>query len=136
MFTHTEKNGIVKLCPTVCVVNTDIFIINKVRGILEELGCRFSLQERKPGKAHYKTQWSFITRNMRYIKIFLEAVNPYLAGEKKAKGEILLSYVTQRIEKMERFPSAGSTPYDDADWAHYNEIRSSQTTREESIPKD
>lgn len=131
MFTHREKTGNTKLCPVVCIVNTDIHIINKVRSILEELNCFFSLQERKPLKSHYKQQWSFITRNMKYIKILLENINPFLVGEKKAKGEILLSYVKQRMDKMERLPSKGSTPYDKIDWDHFTEIRSSQTTREE-----
>lgn len=131
LFTHQEKNGSVKLCPTMSVVNSDVHIINKVRSILEELGCKFSLQERKQAEKHHKQCWCYITRNMKYIKILLENINQYLIGEKKAKGEILLSYVTQRLEKMERFPSKGSTPYDDVDWQHYTEIRSSQTTREE-----
>lgn len=134
MFTHKEKNGLTKLCPNCSILNTDIHIINKVRSILEELGCKFSFQEHQPkGKPTYKYQWRLITRNMSYIKLFLTAVLPYLFGEKRARGEILLSYVTQRLEKIRRLPSAGSTPYDEIDYAHFNKIRSPQTTREAPI---
>lgn len=130
MFHHTEKNGSNKLCPCCCIVNTDIHIINKVRSILEELDCKFVLHEYKDKKnPKYKLQWRITTRNMQYIKNFLEAVLPYIYGDKKARGEILLSYVTQRLAKLKRFPSKGSTPYDKEDYKYYSEIRSSQTTR-------
>jgi len=130
MFSHQEKNGSTKLCPTCVVVNTDIHIINKARALLEELDCKFVVHEYQPKVKGYKVQWRITTRNMEYIRKFLTAVNPYLVGEKKAKGEILLSYVTQRIQKMKRIPSKGSTPYDEKDWKYYSEIRSSTTTRE------
>lgn len=136
MFTHQEKNGSTKLCPTCVVVNTDIHIINKARSLLEALECKFILHEFQPKKKEYKLQWRITTRNMSYIKKFLTAVLPYLVGEKKAKGEILLSYVTQRLQKMERFPSKGSTPYDEVDWAHFTAIRSSTTTREGASAQD
>ena len=130
LFTHKEKNGLTKLCPTCVVINTDIHIINKVRDILEQLDCHFVLHEYRPKNKDHKTQWRLTTRNMNYIKTFLTAILPYLVGEKKAKGEILLSYVSQRLDKLEKRNYNGTTPYDQEDWDHYTAIRSSTTTRE------
>lgn len=130
IFSHTEKTGNTKLCPTCCVVNTDVNIVNKVRRILEELGCSFVLHEHKPKNKKHKLQWRLTTRNMTYIKIFLEAIIEYLVGDKKAKGEIVLSYVTQRLNKLETRSYNGTTTYDDEDWEYLSKIRSSQTTRE------
>ncbi len=136
MFAHQEKNGSTKICPTCLVVNTDIRIINKVRKLLEELGCNFVIHEYKPKNEKHKVQWRITSRNTRYIVLLLTAIQPYLVGEKKEKAEILLAYCTQRIAKMERIPSKGSTPYDEEDFKYLTKIRSSQTTRETFIKDD
>lgn len=133
LFSHKERNGSIKICPTVCVVNTDIAIINKVRKILEELQCSFQLQETQPKNSRHSVKWTLTTRNQKYIVKFLKAVMPYLFSIKRQKAEILLAYTERRLEKTERLPSRGSTPYDEADWRTFSEfqqIRSSQTTRE------
>lgn len=132
-FSHLERSGSKKLCPTVNVVNTDIAIINKVRKLLEEIGCSFSFQEYQPKNSRHSVRYDLVTRNQKYIILFLEAVSPYLFSIKKQKAEILLDYCKRRSEKCQRLPSKGSTPYDDEDYLHFNkfqEIRSSQTTRE------
>lgn len=137
MFSHTEKNGSKKICPTVSMVNTDLAIINKARKILEEIGCNFLFQERSKYKTkkHYKDQYALITRNQMHIVKFLEAVTPYIFSYKKEAAEIVRDYCRQRIDKMDRLPSKGSTPYDETDWSYLNayqdRFRSSQTTRED-----
>lgn len=133
LFTHKEKNGSTKICPTVSVCNTDIAIINKSRKIIEEMGCSFVFQEYRPKNSRHSTRWDLITRNQRYIILFLSALKPYLFSIKKEKAEILLDYCERRVKKMERLPNKGSTPYDTEDWNTFSEfqkIRSSQTTRE------
>lgn len=133
LFTHIERNGSTKICPTVCVVNTDIAIINKVRKLLEGIGCNFQLQEYKPKNVRHNVRWDLTTRNQKHIITFIKAVMPYLFSIKRQKAEILLDYCERRSEKTKRLPSKGSTPYDDDDWSTFNkfqEIRSSQTTRE------
>lgn len=130
IFSHTEKNGSKKICPTAIVVNTDINIISEIQRILEGLDCSFVIHEYRPTNKKHKLQWRITTRNTLYIRRLLEAILPYLKGEKKAKGEILLRYVKQRRAKMERLPSKGSTPYDAEDWSYLDKIRSSETTRE------
>jgi len=141
LFTHTERTGNTKICPTVSVINTDIALVNKSRKILEELGCNFVLHERKPKNTRHSTAWVLTTRNQDYIIKFLTAVSPYLWGEKRQKAEILLDYCQRRSAKIRRLPSAGSTPYDESDWKFVDEFkkanirvsnnhRSSTTTRE------
>lgn len=123
----------------VAVVNTDIGIINKTRKILEELGLSFVFTERKILKVHHLQSWVLSTANQKYIVILLEAILPYLFGIKKQKGEILLDYCKRRIEKTERLPSKGSTPYDEEDYRIFDEfqkVRSSTTTRETPTGED
>lgn len=136
LFSHTEKPGMTKIKPVVNVINTDIAIINKVRKLLEELGCNFSFQERHPQNKKHSTAWILITGNQKYIVTFLKAVYPYLFSIKKQKAEILIDYCSRRLERTKRLPSAGSTPYDEQDWDTFNKfqnVRSSQTTREEPV---
>lgn len=141
LFTHTERNGSRKICPCICIVNTDIGMINKTRKILEALDCSLVLQERKPKNKSHSVVYTLTTRNMKYIINFLEATIEYLSGEKKERGEILLDYCKRRFSKLERLPSKGSTPYSTEDWdaldkfnsmnfKRSNNSRSSQTTRE------
>ena len=135
LFTHKEKNGSIKICPTVCVVNTDISIINKVRKIIEELGCNFILQEVQPKNSRHSIKWTLTTRNQKYIVLFLEAIIPYLHSIKKQKAEILLDYTVRRLAKAKRILH-GTTPYDKEDWSifqKFQQIRSSQTTRETTV---
>jgi len=139
LFGHQERNGSKKIKPIVSVVNTDIGMINKVRKILEELGCSFHLSERGARKSAHSTAYILQTANMSHIIKFLEAVLPYLTGEKKERGEILYDYCSRRASKLERLPSKGSTPYDPEDWEDLKKFegmgfkrsnnRSSSTTR-------
>lgn len=143
LFSHTERNGSKKICPCVCVVNTDIGMINKVRKILESLDCSFVLHERKPKNSKHSIAYVLTTRNMKYIIKFLTSTINYLSGEKRERAEILLDYCSRRYSKLERTPFQGSTPYDPDDWKDLEKFnsmgfkrsnnRSSTTTREETV---
>lgn len=136
IFTHTERTGTKKICPCVSIVNTDLGIINQARKILEELGCSFLLQDRSryKKKSSYKDQYALITRNQKYILEVLIAVTPHLFSSKRQAAELVRDYVQQRLDKTERLPGKGSTPYDKTDWdyadKYESEFRSSETTRE------
>lgn len=123
VFTNTEKNGRLHLCPTICVTNTDWHIISKVIEITEKMGIHLSVMERKPTKERHKLCWNLITRNQTYIKTFLELMTPFIFGEKLAKAKVLLIFVNRRI-------AVGKQPYDKEDFSFVEKIRSSETTRE------
>lgn len=141
LFSHTEKNGSQKIKPMVSVVNTDIALVNQMRKVLESLGCNFNLTERRPKNSRHSTVWVLQSGNMDYIIKFLSAVLPYMYGEKKQKGEILLAYSIRRAQKMERLPSRGSTPYDEEDRKSLEEfesinLRKSNNNRSSSTTRD
>src|SRR5271167_444612 len=102
LFFVQESNGSKKIKPIIAVVNTDIAIINEVQKILLQMECNFYSQEVHPKNKKHKLQWRLITSNSKYIKIFLETLNPYLRGDKKHRGEILLRYITQRMDKIQK----------------------------------
>lgn len=116
----------IQITPSLEITNTDVVIMNRVRKILEELGCNFSWIERKPRKANHKLAYTLRTQNAFYIKNVLEAIMPFMVGQKLAYGETLLSFVSRRIEKSKE-KGLKHTNYDEED---YEFVRSSTTTRE------
>lgn len=131
LYSRPVNENRMQITPSVTVTNTDVVIMNKVRKIVESLGCNFSWREYRPkGKASYKLCYRLSSSHAENIKKFLEAVLPYMHGEKKAYGETLLSFVTKRLEKAKDHKGGlKHLPYDQDDYAF---VRSSTTTRETS----
>lgn len=107
IFSHIEKDGRRKLCPTIGVANTDIKIIAEIIKILDKHNIRLHLQARRGYKKEHSDCYSLITRNMTKIKAFLELLLPYLIS-KKPQAEILLRFVNSRLGKIQK---NGKKPY-------------------------
>jgi hypothetical protein len=112
IFTHVEKNGREKICPTLLVVNTHEGVIAHVVELLDKLGTSFSVQHVKRKDPKNKDVYQVSTRNMAYIKIVLEAILPYLIC-KKAQGSLVLRYVTKKLQQRE---TNGRPRYDEEDF--------------------
>ncbi len=127
LYSRPVRNNRLQITPAMEVGNTDIHIVNKIRKLLEELGCSYSFMERMPKKGT-RMFYHIRTANSNYIKTTLEAIMPYMVGEKLAYAETLLAFVTKRIEKSQEYGgNLKQTPYDEDDYAF---VRSSTTTRE------
>lgn len=120
IFTHREKNGKDKICPTILVCNTHEGVIAHIVSLLDRLGTSFTIQtvERKEDK--HKNNFQVHTRNMQYIKTVLEAIQPYLIC-KKAQCTLVLRYVTKKLEQRE---TNGRPRYDDEDFQVQEECQS------------
>jgi hypothetical protein len=112
IFTHTEKNGREKICPTINVTNTHEGVIAHVVELLDKLGTSFAVQTRKRDSDKYKDAYHVSTRNMQYIKVVLEAIYPYLVC-KKAQAILVLRYVNKKLEQRE---THGRPRYDEDDF--------------------
>lgn len=125
------KNGD-QLRAAISVTNTDAHLIVRCKSIFESLGCVMHIHEYKNKKGSTRPIYDLQTARHEYVKTICESLIPYLAGEKKAKATLLLSYVDTRLSK-------GKKPYDTKDWEHFSEyrsLRSSETTREASQDED
>lgn len=133
LYSRPVNDKRIQITPAVEVGNTDLHIMNKVRAILEEMGCNFSWQEYRPkGKKTYKYFYKLRSQHAGHIKVFLENLLPFMIGSKKAYGETLLSFVSRRLEKAKGRPLK-HTPYDEEDIEF---VRSSTTTRETPTGED
>ena len=95
IFRHTEKNGKVKLRPTVGITNTNPKIISRCLKIIGELGVTVHIQERWTDSEKYATCWQVISRNTTTIKTILEGVRPYLYGKGQV-ADYVLSFIESR----------------------------------------
>jgi len=131
LFSNNEHNGSVKLKPVVNMVNTDLAIINKVLDILEQAGCKPYIVNRPHSKknANHRDVVEIKFSSIPSIIPALELMVPYLCGTKRAKAEILLRYAKRRADKF----AVGDRTYDEDDWNDYEQIRSSETTREAPV---
>lgn len=111
IFTHTEKNGRQKICPTINVTNTNEYVIAHVVELLDKLGTSFSVAEKHNDNDKWKNAYTVGTRNMNYIKTVLEAIQPYLVC-KKAQCTLVLRYVNKKLQQRE---TNGRPRYDDED---------------------
>lgn len=112
IFTHMEKNGKEKICPTVGVTNTHEGVIAHVVELLDKMGTSFSVQQRKHQNEKNKDAYHVTTRNMQYIKVVLEAMYPYLIC-KKAQALLVLRYVNKKLQQRE---THGRPRYDEEDF--------------------
>lgn len=112
IFTHTEKNGRNKICPTILVTNTHEGVIAHVVELLDRLGTSFAVNVQKKNTDKHKDAYHVTTRNMQYIKVVLEAIYPYLVC-KKPQATLMLRYVTKKMLQRE---TNGRPRYDDEDY--------------------
>lgn len=129
LYSRPVNDKRIQITPSVTVTNTDIHIMNRVRKIVESLGCNFSWRQYRPKKGT-RDCYRYSSAHAHHIKVFLENILPFMVGEKKAAGETLLAFVSRRVEKAkDQKGGLKHLPYDDED---YEFLRSSTTTREEA----
>lgn len=101
IFRHKEKDGRIKLCPTVCVYNTCQASIMHCKKILDSLDTSYHIQCRKHQGKKSKDSWSLTTRNSKYIYRTLTHLLPYLIT-KAAQAEMVLQFVAKRLDYTQR----------------------------------
>jgi hypothetical protein len=112
IFTHVEKNGREKICPTILVTNTNETVIAHIVSLLDRLGTSFLVQKQNRRSEKHKDAYHVTTRNFGYIKVTLEAILPYLVC-KKPQAILVLRYVTKKLQQRE---VNGKPRYDDEDF--------------------
>ena len=119
IFTHTEKNGREKICPTILVTNTNENVIAYIVTLLDRLGTSFSINKQEGRSDKHKDAYHVTTRNIQYIKTVLEAMLPYLVC-KKPQAILVLRYVTKKLQQRE---ANGRPRYDDEDYGIQQECQ-------------
>ena len=121
VFKHREKNGVVKLCPTLVLTNTESSFIQEAVEILDENGLSFHLMSYKRGEN--KECYQLITRNLEKIKKFLELMTPYLVS-KKPQAKLLMRFVDSRlVHKREGRKWGHNTPYSEEEQSIEEQMR-------------
>jgi hypothetical protein len=110
----------------VYAVNTDAGIIQKTVAILRKLGIEPYIYEsktvpiphkRKDGTySSEKTIMSVNVNKMAHILKVLNLIIPHIAGEKRNRAELIVDFITRRIERKGQHTQKGSSWMDDEDW--------------------
>jgi len=100
IFRNKRETGTMKLTMTLTIVNTDPSLILEVLKIADELGVKFHLFEMKRDNIKHATAYQLTNRRLESSKIFLEAISPYMKGQKKQISELALRFINSRIEKI------------------------------------
>ncbi len=107
-----EGDGYISLCvyrskgsklgvhykPVIGVTNTDVTIINHVDNLFKELGVGAFVQDSKSGSNIPVMTVS--TSKLSSVKKIIDSIFPYIIGEKKARAELVLKFVTRRLSRM------------------------------------
>ena len=118
---------------TISLTNTDPYLINKAYEIFKAIGIEMHIHEYKNKKGSTRPVYDMQTAKQTDVKTACEALLPYLFGEKKAKAEMLLRFVTKRLTKLGENRDTRQGRYDAEDWQQFHDFRSPQTTREAPV---
>ncbi len=124
------NHGAPQLRACISLTNTDVTIISESHKIFESIGVSMAIREYNNKKGSTKTVYDMQTAKNQNIRLICEALIPYLRAEKRAKAELLLSFATKRLGKLQGANNTRAGKYDEEDWSYYQQYRSSTTTRE------
>lgn len=132
-----NKTPAPQLRGTISLTNTDPMIINKAYSIFKGFGVELHIQEFTNKKGSTKPVYEMTTAQQDKVQKVCSELIPFMFGEKKAKAEMLLRFVTKRLEKRISNKKAG---YDEEDWVTYTQFYpnplSSETLRETPAGED
>lgn len=112
----------IRTIPRVIIANTDQGIIDQCLKALSLIGVgKYVRTERSTNRTgwHKKTSYKPVTiievsGFMRLYRL-LTAVTPYLAGDKRRRAEILLRFITARMQRAEGLKRASNLSYNEED---------------------
>lgn len=136
---HTGKTGddrYLKIAVCINIYNTDAGIIGKAVEVIEKMGINPHLKEReqKPlqmvGRPGYLNKDSLFTVRIRKLReglTFLEALRPWLFGDKAKRADLILKFIRRRLSVVEgaghKGQQGGFRPsYDAEDWRTMKEF--------------
>jgi len=84
--------------PRIGISNTDPAIIVRCVEIIKSLGANYYITESQRGE--YRTLFQVRIDKMDSIRLVLSAINPFMVGDKQARGKLLLDYVQSRLDRI------------------------------------
>lgn len=95
-FKQARKRGGFDIITGIQITNTDIRIINKLVGILEECDLSWFLRNKKVYSKNHSQCYYIECRQQNMLKKSLETFLPYMYGDKKDKAELVLRFLNKR----------------------------------------
>ena len=112
----TKRNGTQGVDISLNIANTDPAIVQKCAAIIRSFGIEpyIHCYERKGG---WKDCWHVVISRISSAAKLLPVLIPHLAGHKKHKAELVLSFLERRLSRTTaRARKSGPVWYDEEDW--------------------
>lgn len=93
-----KRNGSDIICG-IQISNCDLAIIDKLMEILKKCDLSWYVREKKVYKKNHSPAFFIETRQQGMIIKSLETFLPYMYGQKKSKGKIVLDYLIKRRDR-------------------------------------
>lgn len=132
------RKQLLKVDPRVVVGNTDQGIIDRCVEALQALGVGVYVRHNRlapkighPGFNPTKPVTTVHVHGFKRIRTLLNAILPYLAGEKRKRSELLLTFINGRLESSEASGKASNVSYTEKDVS--NALAFLQLTRTKNL---
>lgn len=76
----------------------DPVLVEKATDLLNRLGVNPHLSEYEPSGAGVRTKWHVRLTKMSHIGIVIDAIVPFMIGEKEAQAKLMKRYIDRRME--------------------------------------
>lgn len=108
-YDRKDRNSNLKVQTSIMVYNTDAGIIKQVLNVFDQMGVSYYVREREQKPMKHEGGYYTSTSNMLCVLVkglqggmkLLTAIRPWLYGDKAARADIMLRYLTRRFEKIQ-----------------------------------
>jgi hypothetical protein len=108
-YDRKDRGSNLKVQTSIMVYNTDAGIINQVLAVIDSMGVSYYVKEREQKPMKHEGGYYMPTSSMLCVLVkslsnsvkLLTAIRPWLYGDKAARADIMLRYLTRRVAKIE-----------------------------------
>lgn len=116
---RANRSQMIRTTPKVSIANTDAGIIDRCIVAFEQIGVGHYAQHTRPLAGHvlgvpvakFKPVTMLEVTGLKRVRLLLNAIRPFLAGEKANRADLLLKFIVGRIGYVEQSKKAHNMAY-------------------------
>lgn len=95
--TFRRRDGRLKCDLSLTLTQCDPAIVERADDLINKLGVTPGISEYEPSGAGIRTKWNMRISKMAHILAVIDAVLPYMVGEKSAQAKLMKRYIERRL---------------------------------------
>lgn len=109
----------------ISITNTDLIILQKCVSILKEIGIGVRIKSRNKQIKNRRMRYDLKIEGIKKMICFINAINPYIVGQKKMQAELMLNFLKRRLKIIDF--NKGKSPrrraYDIVDYSYLEAMK-------------